>query len=396
MIKKNSEIIICGSGLIGMTLALLLSHRKINVLLIDKNSKDKIFNSSDTRTTAVSQGSARIYQKLGVWQQLKKSAQPIYKIYVSEGVQESPMEFDHEKVGEGPLGFIIDNSIIKKTLLNKIFKSKYITFSEKTEILKINNSNNFESFITTNNSKILYKLLIAADGRFSKIRFHAGIKFFHHDYKQNAFVFNIKHSKPHHGIAVERFFSTGPLALLPMKDKYQKKSSVVWTVDSKVSNTHVFTGGIKEEFNRKYQRFFGEITEFSKITKYPLNVYSCYTSSKRNVILIGDASQAIHPIAGQGFNLGLRDVVCLSDIIIQFKELGLEINSFNLFNKYERKRFVDKNLLVALTHNLNNLFSNYSLPIELLRRFGLKVFSTSNFLKRQSMFYAMGLKNFEL
>ena len=396
MIKKHSEIVVCGAGLVGMTFALLLSQKKINVSLIDKNSKKDIFNSSDNRTTAISQGSSRIYEELGVWKKLKESAQPIYKIYVSEGVQDNKMEFDHETLSEGPLGFIIDNKILKQILFNKILESKFISFYEKTEILKINNSKNTEDFITTDNFKITYKLLVAADGRFSKTRFQAGIKYYHHNYNQNAFVFNITHSKPHHGIALERFFSTGPLALLPMKDQYQKKSSVVWTVDSNVSNKKVFGTKIKEEFNKKYQNFLGEIIKFSKFTKYPLNVYSCYTSSKKNVILIGDASQAIHPIAGQGFNLGLRDVVCLSKIISQFKQLGLEVNSINLLNKYERKRFLDKNLLVSVTHNLNNLFANNSLPIKLLRRFGLKVFSASNFLKKQSMFYAMGLKNFEL
>ena len=394
MNKKDFEIIICGAGLVGMTLALLLSKEQINVLLIDKNNKNSFLNPRDARTTAISQGSSRIYKNLGMWDKLLKNAQQINSILVSEGVQSNDLDFDNRKVGEGPLGFIIDNKILKKALFKEIIKSKFVDFSQNTEVVKINNEE--RSLEVNKKKRINYKLLLAADGRFSKIRFHAGVKYFYHDYHQNAFVFNITHSNPHNGIALERFFSTGPLALLPMKDKKQRKSSVVWTVDSNISNQKSFNQNIKEEFSKRYKKFFGDIINFSKFQKYPLNVFSCYNSCKKNIIFVGDASQAIHPIAGQGFNLGLRDAFCVSQMITEFKELGLEVNNKNLMDAYERKRFIDKTALVSVTHNLNKLFSNNSFTIKLIRRLGLRIFSESNYLKNQSMIYAMGLKNLEL
>ena len=253
MNKKDFEIIICGAGLVGMTLALLLSKEQINVLLIDKNNKDSFLNPKDARTTAISQGSSRIYKNLGIWDKLQKNAQQINSILVSEGVQSNELDFDNKKVGEGPLGFIIDNKILKKALFKEIIKSKFVDFSENTEVKKIDNTK--RNLVVNKKKRINYKLLLAADGRFSKIRFHAGVKYFYHDYRQNAFVFNITHSKPHNGLALERFFSTGPLALLPMKDKKQRKSSVVWTVDSNISNKSSFNQNIKQEFSKRYKKF---------------------------------------------------------------------------------------------------------------------------------------------
>ena len=179
MNKKDFEIIICGAGLVGMTLALLLSKEQINVLLIDKNNKNSFLNPRDARTTAISQGSSRIYKNLGMWDKLLKNAQQINSILVSEGVQSNDLDFDNRKVGEGPLGFIIDNKILKKALFKEIIKSKFVDFSQNTEVVKINNEE--RSLEVNKKKRINYKLLLAADGRFSKIRFHAGVKYFYHD-----------------------------------------------------------------------------------------------------------------------------------------------------------------------------------------------------------------------
>ena len=235
---------------------------------------------------------------------------------------------------------------------------------------------------------------MAADGRFSKIRKFSNTKFYFHDYKQNAFVFNISHTKPHNGIAVERFFPSGPLALLPMKDSKHCKSSVVWTVDEEKLSVLSSASNFRQEFKSHYNNFFGRILRFSTIKNYKLNVFSCYENFKKNIVFIGDASQAIHPIAGQGFNLGLRDSENLSKLIFEFKAIGLDLNSVKMREIYNQKRFIDKNLLLSATHNLNALFSNKSSVFKIIRKTGLRLFSRSNFLKNQSMLYAMGLRRF--
>jgi len=396
MIKKKHDIVISGSGMVGMVFALLMAKKKINVCLIDKNTKENLRKLPDNRTTAISQGSARIFKNLELWGYLKKNAQPILKIFASEGISENILEFDHLNVKEGPLGFIIDNQHIKKKLLDEISISRFITFYGKTKIEEIHNDDLNASFLKTNNGDFGFKLLVGADGRFSQTRFNANIKYYFHDYNQKAFVFNISHEKPHRGIALERFFSTGPMALLPIKDKNRNKSSVVWTVHKNVSGDKCFKKEFKNEFNKRYKGFFGKIKNISNVKEYALDIYSCYKYFNKNVVLIGDACQALHPIAGQGFNLGIRDADHLSKTLEDSVSLGLEKNNQILLNKYSQKRFLDKNLLVGATHNLNSLFSNNYSSVKFLRKLGLRLFSNSNFLKNQSMLFAMGLRNFEI
>jgi len=394
MKQKNYDIVICGAGMIGMTFALLMSQNNLKVCLVDKNKMASLDGQLDTRTTAVSQGSSRILNEIELWSKLKNYAQPIDEIIVAEGLT-TDLSFDHKSLNEGPLGFIIENKIIKKELLKKIKQSNKITFYENEEIKKIDNKDLDKSVLSTNNFKIKYKLLIAADGRFSKTRFLADIKYFYKDYNQNAFVFNIIHEKAHNAIALERFFTTGPLALLPIKNNVINKSSVVWTVDKKVSETKFFKENFHEEFKKKYNNFFGKLKGISNIQKYPLNIFSCYDYFNKNVILIGDACQALHPIAGQGFNLGLRDAQFLKNAILDFVANGLKISSKNLLESYSSNRFVDKRLLILATHNLNKLFSSSGFLKSLTRKAGLRLFAKSKLLKDQSMLFAMGLKNFE-
>ena len=192
MKKKKHEILVCGSGMIGMTFALMMAHKKINVCLIDKNSSNSLQKKIDSRTTAISQGSSRIYDKLNLWNYLKKESQPILKILVGDGINNENLIFNHEEVNEGPLGFIINNNFFKKKLFKEVSQSKFIKFYPNTEIKKINNENLDNSFAETNHGPIEFKLLVAADGRFSNTRFQADIKYRFHDYKQNAFVFNIQ------------------------------------------------------------------------------------------------------------------------------------------------------------------------------------------------------------
>ena len=381
--------------MIGLTFGLLMARKKIRVCIIDKINKKLLFSQKDNRTTAISQGSYRIFRKLGVWDKLKNKVQPINQIFVSEGLGSPDINFDYKNLEEGPLGFIVDNKLIKKSLLDKATKSKYISFKYNTEILDINNENLDKSFLKTNESNLYFKLLVAADGRFSKTRYHANIKYYYHDYQQTAFVFNISHSKKHLGYALERFFPTGPLAILPVNNSTINQSSVVWTVDSKVANNVAFKENFRKEFEIKYDNFFGKLKSLSEIKKYPLNVFSCYDIYKKNIILIGDACQAIHPIAGQGFNLGLRDALTLSMILNKSKELGLEPFNLNLMKSYEHMRKIDKTLLVNATHSLNGLFSGSGKFKSFFRKTGLKIFSQSTFLKNQSMLFAMGLKNLE-
>ena len=394
MDNHQHNIIIVGSGLVGMTLALMLSRQQYKVLILDKSSKKELLEVKDFRTSAISQGSSRILKEISIWNKIKNKAQPINEIYVSEGINSNELDFKSEALNEGPLGYIVDNTYLKKIIFKEVLESNFVKFVGGVNIKDIK-SNAGSATIFSNKGNFNAPLIVGADGRNSKTRFFANIKSFFYDYNQVAFVFNISHTLSHQSKALERFFTSGPLALLPMQNNNKKSSSVVWTVDSQLKEKLLKNKNFSNEFEKKYAEAFGQITKTSKPTIYNLNVVSCYEYFKERVVLIGDACQAIHPIAGQGLNLGLRDSYHLAKIISESLELGLDIGSRYVLKDYTNKRLIDKKLLIQATHRLNQLFSNNSVVIKAIRENGLKIFNKSSFLKKQSMMFAMGLMKFD-
>ena len=394
MDNHQHNIIIVGSGLVGMTLALMLSRRKYKVLIFDKSSKKELLGVKDSRTSAISQGSSRILKELSIWNKIKNKAQPINEIYVSEGINSNELAFKSEILNEGPLGYIVDNTYLKKIIFKEVLESNFVKFVGGVNIKDIKSTAG-SATIFSNKGNFNAPLIVGADGRNSKTRFFANIKSFFYDYNQVAFVFNISHTLSHQSKALERFFTSGPLALLPMQNNNKKSSSVVWTVDSQLKEKLLKNKNFRNEFEKKYAEAFGQITKTSKPTIYNLNVVSCYEYFKERVVLVGDACQAIHPIAGQGLNLGLRDSYHLAKIISESLELGLDIGSRYVLKDYTNKRLIDKKLLIQATHRLNQLFSNNSVVIKAIRENGLKIFNKSSFLKKQSMMFAMGLMKFD-
>ena len=394
MDNHQHNIIIVGSGIVGMTLALMLSKQKCKVAILDKNSKKKLLELKDLRTSALSQGSSRILKEISLWDKIKKKAQPISEINVSEGTNINDLNFKSESLNEGPLGYIVDNTYLKTTIFKEILESNFIKFFGGVNIKDIKKKNG-SSVVLSNKGNFSAPLVVGADGRNSKMRFFANIKSFFFEYNQTAFVFNISHTLSHQSKALERFFPSGPLALLPMQNNNKKSSSVVWTVDSQFKKKLMERKNFNNEFEKKYAKAFGRITKISKPVAYDLNVISCYEHFKERIVLVGDACQAIHPIAGQGLNLGLRDSYHLANIISEGLELGLDVGSAYVLRDYSSKRLIDKNLLVQATHRLNQLFSNNSMIVKIIRENGLKIFNKSDYLKKKSMMFAMGLMKFD-
>ena len=392
-ILKKHNIVIVGCGLVGMTLALFLAKHKIKVTIIEKNKSSRLSKINDSRTSAISQGTSRILNEIEIWQKVEKKAQEINSIIVKEG-NGNIIDFDSKSMQEGPLGFIVENKVLKKTVLKEIIKSEYVKLICDTEALEITNEDNDLVKIRTKRGGIKANLLVGADGRYSKVREITEFKYYFNDYRQKAFVFNITHTKPHKSLALEYFFSSGPLALLPMKNNKKNISSVVWTTESQ----HKFKnkGSLLNEFKKKYRDFFGTILNATNPVEYNLNVFYCYKYFKNKVVLIGDACQAIHPIAGQGLNLGIRDSYSLANSLKEAEDTGLEYSDSIVLEKYTQNRIIDKKLLIQSTHNLNRLFSNSSITFSLFRKIGMRIFNKSKFLKEQSMLFAMGLKDFKL
>ncbi len=392
--KHKYDIIIVGAGFIGLTLSLMLSKSGLKVCLLEKKKK----TLNDNRTTAISQGTKRIFEKLELWKYLKKNSQPIKKIVISESDNFDYIDFNSKSLDEGNLGFIVENFFFRKVLFNEVKKNKKVDLFLNTEVEGIRHDYQDDKvYVFTKKLKFEGNLLIGADGRFSKVRDMLNLKYYFKDYKQNAYVFNLEHTQNHNGIALERFFPEGPLAILPMKQLKKNcfRSSVVWTIDDALGDFSKLTQEeFRKEFSMRYQNFFGDINNITKPFKYPLNLIYAYDSYNENSVLVGDASQGIHPIAGQGFNLGMRDCMILNKRIEEAFKNGLPISSTLNLKRYELSRFIDKKLFINATDFLNTIFSNNHFLVRNLRKIGLLSINQSNNIKNELMKNAMGLRTF--
>jgi 2-octaprenyl-6-methoxyphenol hydroxylase len=233
-------------------------------------------------------------------------------------------------------------------------------------------------------------LLAAADGRGSPLRDLAGIRVMRWNYEQTGIVATIAHAEPHHGRAFERFFATGPLAMLPMLGN---RSSIVWAADNRLARELIalddreFVAELGDRFGDRY----GALALAGPRWHYPLSMVQAGRYTDRRLALVGDAARAIHPIAGQGWNLALRDVAALAELIVDARRTGLDPGGSHVLERYERWRRFDSLALIGITDGLNRLFANDLLPLRLAREVGLGAVERIPPLKRFFMRHAMGL-----
>ena len=347
----------------------------------------------DGRVTAIARGSRYLLDGIGVWQALQPVAEPITDIEVSEHASPFQVLYDHREVGREPLGHIVENRAIRSGLVARAEAlsgtSLQLAMPDKVRHFQLQPGGR-TSIVLEGGDRILASLVVGADGRNSLCRREAGIDVMRFDYAQIGIVATIAHENPHHGLAVERFFPNGPLAILPMQDN---RSSIVWAAEKTLAQALIdldddtFLGELEERFDQR----LGEISLAGPRFHYPLSMAQAKRYTDTRLALIGDAARAIHPIAGQGWNLALRDVAALAELTVDALRLGLDPGSHAVLQRYERWRRFDSLALIAITDGLNRLFANDVLPLRLARELGLGLVNRTPFLKRFFMQHAMGL-----
>ncbi len=391
MSKKISfDCIVIGGGLSGLTTTLALSKIGLSVAIIDKTSlKMAKKNEGDQRTTAVSASGKKVFEALDVWDSLKKGAEPILDIVVSEKGKKGHLNFDHQTVGTEPMGHILNNIELKNSLISSIRSQKNI------QLFPFKSLNNFfpETGAATihlnDGSSYEAALLVAADGRNSDGRRIAKIKSTNIDYNQSSIVFTVGHEKPHRGTAYEQFTTGGPIASLPMRGN---KSSVVWSEDTEVvgSLMQLDDKDFVAAASYRLNDCLGKMTIIGQRKVFPLKLNYADTIIANRFAMVGDAAHGLHPIAGQGFNLGLRDIANLTEEISNARRLGLDIGSFETLRSYQAARRFDNFSLVAATHGLNRLFTDNNKIVRFIRSSGLDAINTMNPIKNLFMRLAMG------
>jgi len=394
---STADILIVGGGLVGAVAARAISNSGLSVIVVDGQDPSLATAAAfDGRASAVAAASKRLLAAIGIWPYLENDVSPILDIRVADGASPMFLHYDHEDVGVGPLGYLAENRHIRCSALSALKNDPNIIFLAPMRVEKLVRDSNLVTAILSDGSVVTVSLAIAADGRGSKTRENAGIKTTDWRYPQEAIVCTVEHEKPHAFIAHEHFLPAGPFAILPLKgtsERPAQRSSIVWT--ERAAHARQFVGlddpNFIRELSRRFGDFMGKISVVGPRFCHPLGLQFAETSVAQRLVLIGDADHGIHPIAGQGLNMGYRDVAALVDVLAEARHVGLDIGSAAVLERYQRWRRFDNTLMLAVTDGLNRLFSNNIAPIRVARDIGLGGVNRMPGLKKILMRSAMGL-----
>lgn len=378
----------------GMTVAVALAKGGLHVVLMDRlHAQELASNSFDGRVSALAYSPVRMLRALGLWDQLEADAQPITQILVNEGRpggQALPfsLHFDHGEVGE-PLGHIVENRHIRKVLLAAIAAEPNIRFVTGVSVTTLSVTQPAAELELSNGEQMRAMLVAAAEGRESGLREAQGIGAIGWDYDQTGIVTTVEHEHPHGGVAYEQFLPTGPFAILPMTGN---RSSLVWTEKTAVGRRLVALppAEFQRELALRFGAHLGRLDASGPIWTYPLRLQLARSYVKHRFALAGDAAHTIHPLAGQGFNLGLKDAAALAECVLDAARLGTDFGSLDVLRRYERWRRFDSSVLAVVTDSMNRLFSNDFLPLRVIRDVGLGMVDGIAPLRRLLMRHAGG------
>ena len=394
--KFDTDITIVGGGLNGPILAIALARAGITTTVIDALTTKVRKNAAfDGRSYAVALTSQRLLKNIGLWEPLSDDAQPMLEIKVTDGrAGEGPspffMHFDHAEIEDGPIGYMVQDQHLRRTLLEATAKNPFIKHLEGQTV----NNQVVEGAgvtVTLESGKTLTsRSLIGCDGRGSGTATRAGIKRIGWGYGQTALVCAIEHEKPHGGIAHQFFMPTGPLAILPLTGN---RSSIVWSESE--ANATAFNALNDEDYltmlRPRFGNFLGEISLTGTRYSYPLSLSMTEQLVTDRTALVGDAAHGLHPIAGQGLNAGMRDIAALVQIITEAQSRGEDYGSLAVLKRYEEWRRFDNTALALATDTFNKLFSNNNPLLRLGRDLGMGLINKMPSLRRGFMREAAGL-----
>jgi 2-octaprenyl-6-methoxyphenol hydroxylase len=392
---SNVDIAIIGAGPVGGALACRLAEMGRRVALVDKAALPPMEHPDfDGRAYAIAAGSKRLLDQAGLWPALPYPPCPILNIDVTDGKPGRPasplaLHFDHAAVGDDPFGWIIEARALRIAINRRLHEAPNILLAAPAEASVTRTAERARIDLASGET-IFAKLVLAADGRGSRLRAQAGIPVTRLPYGQSAVVCCVAHEKPHRGVALEHFLPGGPFAQLPMSatDAHENLSAIVFTdkTDIVARLGRLDDTRFLAEVARRLGPHLGAVRLIGKRWTYPLSAMHAARYTDTRLALVGDAAHGIHPIAGQGLNLGLRDALALADLIETADDPGAPV----LLAAYQAARRPANLLMLAATDTLDRLFSTDFPPLRIARDLGLAAVNRMPRLKRRFMLAAMG------
>lgn len=396
--NNNFDVVIAGGSFAGLSLALALTRadKAIKVAVIDRTPpEDAVRAESDGRATALSAASRKLFAALGVWEAVEETAQPMVKMEITDSslhsvVRPNLLQFDSEVRPGEPAAFMVENHLLRAALVAQANRQPRIDFRAPETVSGFETGEGGLTISLGGGDRLSAGLLVAADGRRSALREQAGIKTTGWSYGQVGIVATIAHAKPHDGLAIQHFLPAGPFAILPLSGN---RSSIVWSEEAEFGRAIVAASD--EEFLAEMKtRFgvrFGAISLAGPRAAFPLDFHLARGFVADRLALIGDAAHGVHPLAGQGLNIGLRDVAALAEVIVDARRIGLEPGAPQTLQRYERWRRFDSAFSGLAMDGLNRLFSNDNTPVRALRSLGLGLVDRAPRLKQFFVHEAAGL-----
>jgi len=392
---KRVDVLISGGGMVGLPLGLALAQGGLNTVIVDAAAPAQALDQKfDGRVSALAYASVRMLKALEVWDSLAPDAQPIREILVTDGKAGRPaspfsLHFDAEEVGADSLGHIAENRHIRSSLHSCVAWQSHLTLLAPQTVKSLMVEAGGATAKLADGEEISASLVIAADGRDSPLRSQMGVQVIGWSYPQTGIVATVEHERPHNGVAYEHFLPSGPFAILPMTGN---RSSLVWT-EAKAKAPALLAldeASFNEELARRFGSHLGKTKSAGPRWSYPLSFHLARDFVRPRFALAGDCAHGIHPIAGQGLNLGLKDAAALAEVLLDAARLGRDIGALDTLKRYERWRRFDSFALAASTDALNRLFSNDIAPLRHLRDLGLDIVDSIGPARRFFMRHAGG------
>jgi 2-octaprenyl-6-methoxyphenol hydroxylase len=389
MAQRHAELAVVGGGLNGMTLGIACASAGLEVAVIDREDPATMLGDAfDGRTSAIAYGSMRVLDGIGVWPLVAAEAQPILEIRVADNSAALFLHYDHREIGELPLGWIVENRVLRRALHARAGQLSNLHLIAPMRVMQAEREG-AAMLMLADGGTVRAELIAAADGKNSPLREAAGIRTIAWSYPQIGIVATVRHERPHRGVAVEHFLPVGPFAILPMTEN---RSSIVWTerADLAPNLLALEDAAFHRELAARFGDFLGAVSVDGPRWSYPVSFLHAVTYVAPRLVLVGEAAHVIHPIAGQGLNLGIRDTAALAECLVDGRRLGLDLADATVLARYQRWRRLDNIMLAGVTDGLNRLFSNSVPPVKLARDFGLAAVGSMPPLKHFFMRHAMG------